>query len=287
MLAPPSTPVSSAPSARSTPAVAGHDAEVLFPDSPLVERYLTWLRVERGLLEGTVRAYARELCALATVVGQPEDVDAESLRSYIHERGGAPATVARRLAALKSFYSYLVRTGVRIDDPTEALSRPKVRRGLPRPIEDADLVLSKLDPQTRQIAVFLRETGLRISEACSVSVTVPVPDVLCIRGKGDRERLVLLSSDARVALEELGGRMPVGTRTIQRRFRQAGFTPHRLRHTFGTELAASGADLGEIQELLGHASPATSRVYARYDLGRLRAAHERRRAWATATSTTS
>lgn len=70
--------------------------------------------------------------------------------------------------------------------------------------------------------------------------------------------------------------MPYSARTIQRHFRAAGFTPHRLRHTFGCSLAEAGADLGEIQDLMGHSSPATTRIYTAYSLGRLRRALDRR-----------
>lgn len=127
------------------------------------------------------------------------------------------------------------------------------------------------------MAVLLVETGLRISEAMRLEVAVPAPEQIIVFGKGSKERLMPLTERARTALDAMGGSISCSARTIQRRFQAAGFTPHRLRHTFGTSLAESGADLGEIQDLLGHASPATSRVYAQYSLGRLRRALERRR----------
>ncbi len=248
-------------------------------DEVLLARYLLWLLVERGLLSSTIKAYERELKALAAgTEGSLEQLDSAGIRDHLHKLGGASASVARRLATYKSFYGYLVRSGVRADDPTLPLDRPKVRRGLPRPLDDPDAAFSSLDEESRLIATFLRETGLRISEACSVRCTVPVPDVLLVVGKGQKERLVPLTQAARSALDGLGGSMPVGKRAIQRRFEKAGFTPHRLRHTFGCELAASDADLGVIQDLLGHASPATTRVYTQYSLNRLRTALDRRSA---------
>lgn len=242
-----------------------------------LDRYVIWCRVERGLSPGTIAAYVRELSSLQERCGELQLLDAAELRSWIQDRAGAASTVARRVAALCSFYGWLVRTEQRTDDPSKLLDRPHVRPGLPRPVEDLDGVLRHLDPTFQAIAIFLAETGLRISEACALQCRPPVPDQMLVLGKGAKERLVPLTDLARAALDELGGSLPASSRTIQRRFREAGITPHRLRHTLGCELAASGADLGEIQDLLGHASPATTRVYAAYGMARLRAAQDRRR----------
>jgi integrase len=146
----------------------------------------------------------------------------------------------------------------------------------PPSIEDRGNTFARLDPEFHLIATVLVETGLRVSEACGLMVDVPAPEQIVVRGKGAKERIVLLTPAARAALDELGGRIPYRPRTIQRRFRLAGFTPHRLRHTLACDLAASGADLGEIQEILGHSSPATTRIYAAYGTARLRRALERR-----------
>lgn len=239
--------------------------------------YITWCRVERGLSAGTIGAYSRELRSLHERCGRLASLTTADLRSWLQSLEGAPATVARRVAALRSFYGWLVRTAQRKDDPSAQLDRPKVRAGLPRPVEDLDGVLRHLDPTFQAIAIFLAETGLRISEAVSVRSNTPAPQQLLVLGKGGKERLLPLTDLARAALDELGGSVPASARTVQRRFREAGITPHRLRHTLGCELAASGADLGEIQDLLGHASPATTRVYAAYGLDRLRRAQDRRR----------
>jgi site-specific recombinase XerD len=185
--------------------------------------------------------------------------------------------VARRVAALRSYYGFLVRTEKREDDPTVRLDRPRVRRGLPRPIGDVAKALKPLDPVSRHVAVLLNETGLRLSEALGLDTGVPPPDVLRVRGKGGKERLIPLSDAAWEALSELGGRIPLRERTLQRRFKAFGFTPHRLRHTFATALAESDVDLSVIQDLLGHASPATTRIYQRNDLRRLRAGIEKRK----------
>lgn len=246
------------------------------PFRDLIDRYIGWLRY-RGLSELTVTAYVRELKALDVATDQPlSELKTQELAQYLEAKGGAAATRARRLAALRSFYGWLVRIEAREGDPTARLDRPKVPEGLPKPLADPETVFATLDPQTRLIAVFLRETGLRISEACSIDITPPVPDFVVVQRKGNKGRPIPLTEKAREALNLLGGSIPIGVRAVQRRFKAAGFTPHRLRHTFGCELAASDADLGEMQDLLGHASPATTRVYTLYAQERLRRALNRR-----------
>jgi site-specific recombinase XerD len=234
----------------------------------------SWVR-SRSLAEATIQTYARELRRLDEVLDIGSATVGE-LRAVLEATEGKPSTVNRRVAAWASYYRWLVRTDQRADDPTTALDRPQVRPGLPRPVPDLDTVLGNLQPPMQAIAVFLAETGLRIAEACAVSITGEIPDELVVMGKGGKERWVPLNELARGALRSLGGRIPFKPRTIQRAFREAGITPHRLRHSYATALAESGADVAEIQLLLGHASPATSLVYAKFNRDRLRRASDRR-----------
>jgi len=243
----------------------------------VLEEWLAWLTIERGLSQGTVKAYHREVRNLAIVYGPRfAMIGTEDLRERLYAAGGNPGTVARRISAWASFYGWLVRTDRRLDDPTHKIDRPRIKRGLPKPVPDPDGVFAELEPHVRSIAVFLRETGLRLSEALSVDVAVPAPDQLLVHGKGDKERIVPLTEKARAALDDLGGRVSLKGRTIQRKFQKVGIHPHALRHTLACELIASGADLGEVQDILGHASPATTRIYAAYRVDRLRTAMERR-----------
>jgi integrase/recombinase XerD len=241
----------------------------------MLESWRSWARVERGLGERTITEYEREIRRLGP---QAEGRTSAELRVLLYELGGAPSTVSRRIAAWHSFYLFLIRTEARDDDPTSRLDRPKVPKGLPRPVDDLPTRLLRLDPEFRAIAVFLSETGLRISEAAGLHVGLPVPEELWVRGKGKKDRVVPLSDLAREALTFLQGHVRWGPRTIQRRFREAGFTPHRLRHTLATELADNDVDVTVIQDLLGHESPATTRIYQRNSSKRLRAGLERRRA---------
>ncbi|MGH2372127.1 MAG: tyrosine-type recombinase/integrase [bacterium] len=244
------------------------------PESPqdisLVEDWSKWLLVERGASQATLRAYSGELRRLASLNRRPlRSLEVKHLRAYLYGAGGKPSTVARRIAAMRSFYGWLVRVGRRLDDPSRQLDSPRRRRAVPHPVADFDALAARLDPEFRAIAVFLVSTGLRLSEACAVDVGLPVPTELWVSGKSG-ERIVPLTEVAAAALTELGGRIRPKARVIQRRFADAGFHAHALRHTFATRLAEAEVDLSVIQDLLGHASPATTRVYQQNSPARLR-----------------
>lgn len=121
--------------------------------------WLPWCRVERGFAEGTIRAYQRQLRSLAASAGDLPGLHADQLRGWLHARGGATSTVGSRVAAVRSYYRWLRRSGGRAD-PSSDVDRPKVHRGLPRPVADLERRLAILDPETRAIAVFLAETGI-------------------------------------------------------------------------------------------------------------------------------
>lgn len=241
--------------------------------------YLVWFDIEKGARPSSINIYRRELELLQEHAGRSlEILTFDEIQAYVHARGGAASTVGRRISALRSFYGYLVLMDVRADDPTRKLTRPKIRKRLPGPVKDADALFLELDPTAQLIAIFLRETGLRIAEACSLNIESPAPKVIRIIGKGDKERKVPLNRAARASLDYLGGSMPLRTWTIQRRFRKLGFSPHRLRHTFASEHSEAGTDLGILQELMGHESPATTKGYVSYSEAKLLEAVERRRA---------
>jgi site-specific recombinase XerD len=240
----------------------------MWEDEDAFRRYL---EVERGLAPASVTAYIRDVRSFLADAQFRSGSPTEDLRAWLYAHAGAASTVTRRLAAIRCWARF-----AGIADPTLDVARPKRRQGLPRPVDDLTDRLKTMDALTRWAAVLLSETGLRLSEACALKCTVPPPEEVLVHGKGGKERLVPLTSQARRALTVLGGSIPWSPRQLQRRFSRYGFTPHQLRHTFASELAESGADLGEIQDLLGHASPATTRVYAAYSRDRLRRAVERR-----------
>jgi integrase/recombinase XerC len=229
-----------------------------------------------------------------------ETCGSEPLRRWqarLAARRLAPATIARRLSSARALFGDLVRRGERTDDPSLVLIGPRRRRRLPDPVSAADCTLL-LDGdwnddlrslRDRAVLELLYGCGLRASEACGLELASydAAAGRLRVIGKGDRERIIPVGEPAREALDEWlrSGRPRVAgastalllsvrgrrlspsdvRRTLERRGRVAGVSarsPHALRHAYATHLLEGGAGLREIQELLGHASAATTQIYA-------------------------
>lgn len=221
----------------------------------------------------TVDSYVRDVKSYLDFLRRNGEAEAseQSVRLWLRESGRlGRSTVIGKLAALRGYFSRFLGIG----DPTARYRRPRGDRRMPRPVTDEqfDRRVDRLDHQTADIAILLRETGLRISELCALRIDLPVPDRIVVRGKGSVDRMIPLSVTARAALTRLGGRMPWGARNIQLRLHKVGLKAITLRHSFATRLAERGVDLGVLQDLMGHASPASTRVYAKYRDDQLRAA---------------
>jgi integrase/recombinase XerD len=217
----------------------------------------------------------------------------------------SPATVARRSAALRRFYGFLVDEGLRVDDPSAALPRPVLQRPLPRILDEREVTAmfeavearaaSDEPGAVRNLALLelLYGSGLRASELVSLprgALRVGQP-FLILSGKGGKERLVPISSRAESAVDRWREHVPrdrlflfpSGKRHLSRvRLFQivreiaavAGIapdrvSPHVLRHAFATHLLSGGADLRVLQSLLGHADIATTQIYTHVDSARL------------------
>ena len=276
-------------------------------DQVLVDRFLDMMAAEAGASRHTLAAYRSDLERAADALGTPlGTVGADA----VGRLGGlwrelAPATVARRAAALRRFFGFLVDEGLRKDDPSSALPRPRLERPLPR-ILDADEVARMFEQAedratsgessaVRNLALLelLYGSGLRASEL----VTLPRGALrkgqpfLILRGKGGKERLVPISSRAETAVEQWlehvagasawlfpGGKAHLSRVRLFQIVRQmaadAGISPERisphvLRHAFATHLLSGGADLRVLQSLLGHADIATTQIYTHVDSARL------------------
>ena len=278
-----------------------------FEDRALVDRFLDMMAAEAGASRNTLAAYRTDLERTAEALGGTlGSADSEALSSL----GGkwsdlAPSTVARRSAALRRFFGFLVEEGIRKDDPSAALPRPALERPLPK-ILDSDEVSALFEAAEaravsgeplayRNLALLelLYGSGLRATELVSLprgALRVGQP-FLILKGKGSKERLVPISARAEQAVvrwrEHVPGSslwlFPSGKTHLSRmRLYQivrimaadAGIpperiSPHVLRHAFATHLLSGGADLRVVQSLLGHADIATTQIYTHVDAGRL------------------
>lgn len=248
--------------------------------------WLEWMSKEKGLAPASIKLYSRVVQVFEQEVGEPSAAETEDIRAWLHSKRGSAGTFGNRLSGLRSYYRFLVRTKQRLDDPTLGIDAPKRKKGLPKPVRDLPATLEKLDEidrnanlwgheprpvgQSRAMAVFLCETGLRIHEAVNLNVTCPAPAELQVFGKGAKDAMIPLTDKAREALDFLGGHWPIKARATQRRFEKAGFSPHQCRHYRGTSMAEARCDLGDIQHMLRHSSPATTLIYAAWSTDRVR-----------------
>ena len=257
------------------------------PVDPEVEGFLALLATRRA--PKTVDAYRRDLKALAVWLGRPVGkVTTEQLEQYLAElraAGLSPATIARRVAAIRSFFRHQTLLGTRSDNPAAELDLPRRRRTLPRTLSPAEAerlveAANGVTPRAlrdRALVELLYGAGLRVSEAVGLqksSVDLDARLVRCI-GKGSKERMVPLGRpflDSRHRPELFlnakgGGLTRAGAFLILRRLAAtAGLEPervhpHLLRHSFATHLLEGGADLRSVQEMLGHSDLATTELY--------------------------
>ena len=215
-----------------------------------ISAWLTWLEHEKGREPTTRKLYERTVTRFAkdmSDVGPLESLTTTDLLAWLHEQGGSPASYGNRVAALRSFYGYLAERKLILDDPTRRIEIPK-RVWTPRePVRDLEAKLSALDDldrardrrvgESRDMAVFLAETGMRVSDACRISVIPPSPSSIRISRGRKLDRVINLSPRARTALDNLEGRFGIGPRALQRRFEKVGFHPEQLRHWHRVNLA--------------------------------------------------
>jgi len=294
----------------------------------LLAEYETWLRVERGLAPNSLAAYRRDLRRYAEylrrrgVTGDIAYVDEAIVAGYVDElqqartddglRRYKESTIARALAAVRSFHRFCVEEGLLASDPSEDVGAPRVPQGIPKALTEAEVeaLLNAVPgdgprPQRdRAILEMLYAGGLRISELVGLDVgDVDLYDGLVrVLGKGSKERVVPLGRTAREAIgdylttgrTELAGRTTRSALFLNARggrltrqgawliVRAAGdraglsgrLFPHVLRHSCATHMLDRGADIRVVQELLGHASLSTTQVYTKVSPERLRAVYE-------------
>ncbi len=280
-----------------------------------LNQFLVHMAGERGLSANTTAAYRTDLEQFRAFLASREQSSWERVTRedmlafllFLRERRYANSTVARRTAAVKSFFGYLHQEGLIADDPTEQIDSPKVDRFLPRPLstnqvdELLELPLrsrSAEGARDKAMLELLYATGMRVSELVALDLPHLDMDAATVRcvGKAGRERALPVSPTALTALEEY---LDIGRTQLMRnapptdalflnhrgkRLTRQGFwlilkgyaevlglsdlTPHTLRHSFAAHMLENGADLRDVQERLGHASLSTTQIYTQLAEGR-------------------
>ncbi|MDP3480276.1 MAG: tyrosine recombinase XerC [Desulfoprunum sp.] len=283
-----------------------------------IQLFTRWLATEKGYSQHTISGYRHDLLEFAASLGKDRGIGTvtpATIRSFVvslHRTNGA-ATVSRKLSALRTFFRYMLREKILEIDPLIGITGPKIGRSIPvfLTVDETFLLLDM--PQehdtfmARDAAILelLYSTGMRVSELVSRDMADLdfAEEVLRVRGKGNKERLVPVGRPAIEAVrkwlpqrEQLlaeravrgntvdkaplflngrGGRLT--SRSVERMVRAYGeragisqiVTPHALRHSFATHLLEMGADLRSVQELLGHASLSTTQRYTHLTLDHL------------------
>jgi len=296
--------------------------------NPLIQEFLFYLQHERNFSDHTVRGYTADLSQFAAFLVPPgasggtDEADLTrrilgaaplDLRGYLADlrrEAYQRATVARKLATLRSFYKFLARQGHVKSNPVKVIRTPRQEKRLPKFLEPAQIEQLLAAPKgddlltrrDRAILEVLYSTGMRVSELVGLDLEDidPIGEVVRVCGKGRRERLAPLGSYSIVALDlYLAARaearinatkavfvnrhgLRLSTRSVRRKLGKylkiAGLdpkvSPHTLRHSFATHMLERGADLRAVQELLGHRSLSTTQIYTHVTAGRMKQVYE-------------
>jgi integrase/recombinase XerC len=266
-----------------------------------VGSFLEYLGVERGASPHTLRSYATDLTEFtsflaAEKIGGLASADTRAVRAFLahlHRRRLSKATIARKLAAVRSCFRFLARRGALEVNPARQVRSPRLGRRLPSvlPKDEATQLLDAVPEPTaagardRALLELLYASGLRVAEGCGLDLDDldEARRTVRVLGKGDKERVVPVGETALEALDAYlaqrgrqrgplflnarGGRLTPRSahRIVKRLARRAGIsqrvTPHTLRHSFATHMLGEGADLRLIQELLGHSRLSTTQRY--------------------------
>ncbi|MFC1950561.1 site-specific tyrosine recombinase XerD [Chloroflexota bacterium] len=292
-----------------------------------INSFLNYLTVEKGFSENTVVAYRNDLYQMASFAEEETvkrgltpswaSFGRQEMLSYLlnlKDRNYAATTAARKVAAAKSFFSFMVTEGNIKDNPTLNLASPKIGKSLPKPISISQAMLLLEQPaklstpeakRDKAMLELLYASGMRVSELVSLNVddiSIDAGNIRCF-GKGHKERLIPIAPRAvQTTKEYLQEARSYRTRndTEQALFlnargerltrqglwqilkgyaKSAGLakeiTPHTLRHSFATHMLSGGADLRSVQELLGHANISTTQVYTHLTTEHVRRAYEK------------
>ena len=292
-----------------------------------IDHFLTCLSVEKGFSDNTIAAYHTDLSQLNEFVTEDaakrgltpswSNFKRQEMLSYmllLKERNYADTTVARKVAAAKSFFGFMVAEGKLSDNPTENVGSPNIGRSLPKPISISQVRLLLEQParlnkpdakRDSAMLSLLYASGMRVSELVSLNLgdVDTTGDFVRCFGKGNKERIIPIYRNAALVVEEYikENRPHLARRDDEKalflnrrgdRLTRQGFwqilkeyakkaglegeiTPHTLRHSFATHMLSGGADLRSVQELLGHANISTTQVYTHLTSEHVRRTYEK------------
>lgn len=255
--------------------------------------FAEYLEIECRYPPTTVRAYLSDLDDLNAYLGEraPASITLDDMRNYLRhltDRGLSAPTICRKLTAIRTFFRLGIRSGWATENPAADVKAPKKEERLPKylDVDGVDTMLNAADnPRDKAILEVLYAAGLRVSELVGLCVDDVDLDAGTVKvlGKGGRERYACLHEHAIAAIrawlavrEEGTSLFGLTDRTVRRIVKKYGkINPHALRHSFATHLLDNGADIREVQVLLGHKSIQSTQVYAHVSTARQRDVYTR------------
>lgn len=258
-----------------------------------IDIFLEALAAEKGRGKNTLTAYASDLNHAESEIGDLLNATDKDIQNYLSNLPDKPSSIARKASSLRTFYKFLMLEKIITKNPTANLELPKRGRALPKylsPEEIESLISSSGDIKTsirlRCMLELLYASGLRVSELCGLPMSANLGDKLLIHGKGAKERLVPMHTEAQHALQKwLDARGDIDSKYVFPTNSQSGHitrdgffkilkkcavlagidpnrvSPHVLRHSFASHLLAGGANLRIIQTMLGHEDISTTQIY--------------------------
>ena len=286
-----------------------------------LDRFLQYLMIERGASSNTLVSYRHDLLRFISFTRSKgfrnvETVTRSAIKTFLNDlqkHDLSPSTLCRQMAALRSFYRFLIEDGISDSDPTLNIDRPRIWQRLPKILTSEEVNrlldlhkgLPPLGIRDDAMIELLYATGLRISELTTLTMTalnIEVGYVLAM-GKGQKQRIIPVGEMAlrklrtylskgrpkliqnqttdRVFLSRFGRGLTRQTcwKLLRKHARQAGIrqaiSPHILRHSFATHLLEHGADLRSVQMMLGHADLSSTQIYTQVSQARLKRLHQK------------
>jgi tyrosine recombinase XerC len=281
----------------------------------LIEKFLIHLENNRRYSKNTIIAYRNDIYDFVNYIGGERNIDSINITNlrdfvvYLGDKNLTRKSIARRISSIRTFLNFLASEGVIHDNPAKLIKNPKVPKKLPAYLEEEQVesLLSLPDTQTlwglrdASILSVLYGGGLRIAELAGLTVddVILEQEVVKVKGKGDKERIIPIGSFAKNVLEKYmsirsaflqnksdrikalfinryGRRISIrGIRRIFEKYLklshlQIKASPHTLRHSFATHMLIRGADLRSVQELLGHANITTTQIYTHLNITKLK-----------------